>query len=423
MKLQYRISIFISLLTISLLYFIFKSYSTYAVGSGLVPGSRSYVIVTLLILITHAAIFLFLILWYLDHSVFSRLRSINSDLSFICDHELHDQRISESGDDEIGVNAEGINKLLETFEQCSLYLSTKQIEYKGLVDDMPGMVCRYLPDGTIIFVSQGYTQVFNKTYDDFLGHNFLDIVADDYKIRTRKSYLGLTPDSPISMIENEVILPDNSKRWIEWINRGIFDDHGRTLEYQSIGIDATERKIIESKLINQLEFERLIAELSSELVRAYSHDIDPIMNEALRKLGEYLNVARVYTIIISDDKQRIFNMHEWCSDCVSPRKDAMQDINIEKFPRWSRQIQSFETIKILSTSDIGTEATKEKEYMEERNIKSILLIPIRMNGTLLGCIGFNSTEKREWEDEYVNLITVLSRIMGGIIKHFLEAGD
>ena len=47
--------------------------------------------------------------------------------------------------------------------------------------------------------------------------------------------------------ELQITLPDGSRRWHEWTDRGIFDETGRLSEYQSVGRDITERKRAEQQ--------------------------------------------------------------------------------------------------------------------------------------------------------------------------------
>jgi hypothetical protein len=47
--------------------------------------------------------------------------------------------------------------------------------------------------------------------------------------------------------ELQVALPDGTRRWHEWTDRGIFDEAGRVSEYQSVGRDITERKRAEQQ--------------------------------------------------------------------------------------------------------------------------------------------------------------------------------
>ena len=58
---------------------------------------------------------------------------------------------------------------------------------------------------------------------------------------------SLTPAHPAVSYELQVALPDGTRRWHEWTDRGIFDEAGRLSEYQSVGRDITERKRAEQQ--------------------------------------------------------------------------------------------------------------------------------------------------------------------------------
>ena len=58
----------------------------------------------------------------------------------------------------------------------------------------------------------------------------------------------ISAEHPISRGQNRVIGANGEIRWTRWINRGIFNDKGQIIEYQSVGLDITESKLAEEQL-------------------------------------------------------------------------------------------------------------------------------------------------------------------------------
>jgi PAS fold len=63
----------------------------------------------------------------------------------------------------------------------------------------------------------------------------------------RERLRSLTSAHRAVSYELQVALPDGTRRWHEWTDRGIFDEAGRVSEYQSVGRDITERKRAEQQ--------------------------------------------------------------------------------------------------------------------------------------------------------------------------------
>lgn len=114
--------------------------------------------------------------------------------------------------------------------------------YRRVVEDQAELICRYSPDFTLTFVNPSYSAVFNKTPEDIVGQNILDLVLPEDREHVRAHLSSLSPARPLLVSENRWMLPDGTARWFEWTDRAILDEAGRVVEYQGVGRDITERK-------------------------------------------------------------------------------------------------------------------------------------------------------------------------------------
>jgi PAS domain S-box-containing protein len=120
--------------------------------------------------------------------------------------------------------------------------------YRAVAEDMPGLICSYLPDGEITFVNKAYCNYFGKTFEELVGTNFLSLIPESERGAVMDNISALEIESPTQSHEHKVIAPNGDIRWQSWTNRALFDDQGRAVGYQSIGIDITERKQVEEAL-------------------------------------------------------------------------------------------------------------------------------------------------------------------------------
>jgi PAS domain S-box-containing protein len=111
-----------------------------------------------------------------------------------------------------------------------------------------------LPGGEILFVNDAYCSYFDRSFDELVGSNFLSLIPETDQKTVMDNISALTPATPTQSHEHAVITPKGNIRWQRWINRAIFDDRGKVVEYQSIGEDITERKQAEAELRQQKDY-------------------------------------------------------------------------------------------------------------------------------------------------------------------------
>lgn len=120
--------------------------------------------------------------------------------------------------------------------------------YRSLIEDQPEFVCRFKPDGDLLYSNAAYARQSGFAPGNAVHVNIFDLVPEEERDHVRRYIADLGPDKPFNRNENRVAMPDGSIRWQEWINRAFFDDTGRVVELQAFGRDITDRKTAEEKL-------------------------------------------------------------------------------------------------------------------------------------------------------------------------------
>jgi PAS domain S-box-containing protein len=134
--------------------------------------------------------------------------------------------------------------------------------YRNVVEDQTEFISRFLPDGTHIFVNEAYCRYFGMKREEIIGSRFRPDIDPRDRERVTRLISALTPENPVASIEQRIIMPDGRTRWQRWSDRAIFDEAGRVREYQSVGQDITDMKVVEKAL---QESEAIYRQLEAQL--------------------------------------------------------------------------------------------------------------------------------------------------------------
>ena len=149
-------------------------------------------------------------------------------------------------------------------------LKESEDRYRSVVEDMPVLICSFLPSGEITFVNRAYCAYFDKTSEALKGSNFLSLIPEVDQQAVVDNISALTVENQTQSHEHRVIGPTGDVRWQRWNNRALFNAQGDVVGYQSIGEDITEYKRAGEDLLESEEKYRTLVEGIPGLVYSYS---------------------------------------------------------------------------------------------------------------------------------------------------------
>jgi PAS domain S-box-containing protein len=138
-------------------------------------------------------------------------------------HELLEKHVEERTK-ELADAVERLKREVFHREQAKNALRKSEERFRGLVQDMPCLLCRFLPDGTLTFVNDKYCDYFNMATESLIGQNFFQFIPEESRQKVRDQFTSLNEQNPMATYEHKVIGPDGSTRWQEWTDRVLLDE-------------------------------------------------------------------------------------------------------------------------------------------------------------------------------------------------------
>ena len=147
--------------------------------------------------------------------------------------------------------------------------------FRTILDRLPELICRFEPDGTLLWVNEAYAAYHHASADEIVGRSILDLVDETVRPPIERQLKALstklTAENPCTVSQHAVLASDGSEIWQQWTDRAEFDAAGRLRSFVSIGRDITESrnqsKLIESqamRLVDGAQDLRAMTEASND---------------------------------------------------------------------------------------------------------------------------------------------------------------
>jgi len=143
-------------------------------------------------------------------------------------------------------------------------LRESEKRYRAIVQGQTELICRFTPDGTILFANDAYCRCFGVSPEQIVGAPFFPLVLEQDRAGVERQIASLSPENRLVTVEERVCLPDGSIRWQQWTNHALFTEEGEMFEVLAVGRDVTERKQAEEALREKEEQLRFLSENLAE---------------------------------------------------------------------------------------------------------------------------------------------------------------
>lgn len=286
--------------------------------------------------------------------------------------------------------------------------------------DVAGVVLVVLEsDGVVSLINKKGCNLLGYSEEEIIGKNWFDNFIPKNVVPSVKDVhdkLMAGEVEPVESFENPILTKTGEERLILWHNTVLRDEEGRITATLSSGEDITERRQYEDNLRYRLEFEKLIATISTRFITLAPEEVDGGIGDTLRQLGTFAGVDRSYVFLFSNAGKLMSNTHEWVAEGIEPHIQDLQNLQTDLY-RWAiERLSRFEILHVARVADLPPEARNEKDVFESEGIQSLINVPIVFEGSLIGFVGFDSVrEEKAWAEDDISLLRIVGEILANAL--------
>jgi transcriptional regulator with GAF, ATPase, and Fis domain len=165
---------------------------------------------------------------------------------------------------------------------------------------------------------------------------------------------------------------------------------------------------------DEVEFERMVAELTARFINLPAAQIQETMRDALQRFGEALSLDRCTFFRIQPDFTAVEPVG-WQRPGIppAPAPVAIKD----DFPWAYETIMQGRVICFSSVDEIPSGT--DREGYRSIGVRSSATVPLSVAGHIVGAVGFNALrEERSWPPEVVQRLRVFASAFGNVLARY-----
>lgn len=177
-------------------------------------------------------------------------------------------------------------------------------------------------------------------------------------------------------------------------------------------------KQTEETLRRKIDFEKTVAKISTRFVNTL--DFSDEISVSLADMGRLCNATRVCLFQFHADRnsvtEKIDKAYEWYDEGITSNIQNLQDMYSARYSWLMENLNKGTMVYITDISKIAQGVAFEKEILEKLRIKSLLIMPVRVEEKLLGFISFdNVADIDNLHEDNITLLHMIGEIMGSAI--------
>ncbi len=315
----------------------------------------------------------------------------------------------------------GIAQDITTEKEAEQAMLESEQKFRLLAENSEDIISIHELDTTFLYVSPSIKRTLGYQEHEVLQVKALDFIHpdDQFKLDPRQS--------PVPLLEIESILvsyrmkhKDGRLIWLESLMKPIIEN-GEMVKIICTSRNITERKQAEQKLKKKDQMLGALSAATQELI--INHNLQKAIPASIKTLGSNTDVNSIFVYQVHSEQEQWFasRTFEWEYGAPLIQPAPVFTTNIP-FPTLAPMLDALQQQQKFQAITSQLPETEFRKRLELQNIQSLLVMPIFVNQTFWGFIGFNERKwEREWnESEHSILSSFTSSLTAAITRKEME---
>jgi formate hydrogenlyase transcriptional activator len=278
-----------------------------------------------------------------------------------------------------------------------------------VADSVPDGMLVVDPAGVITLANHEIERQFGYSRDQLIGQS-IDILLPELRV-AHAAHRALTVPGAQQVGAGRELTGrrrNGSEFPVEVVLRALATEPGSSVVASVVDLTARRRAEPTSPLVleRQLEFERMVAELSTSFINLPADRVDDAMRHALRRIGEALDIDRCTFFRLQADGTAVTPVF-WHKAGIPPPPAP--------FPL-SQAPWVFQTImagKLICFENI--DEIPKPDRLGYQGARSSVAVPLSVAGAVVGAVGFTSFHQRSWPPDVVHRLQVFASTFASVL--------
>ena len=170
---------------------------------------------------------------------------------------------------------------------------------------------------------------------------------------------------------------------------------------------------LRAELEERLRFEALLADLSARFVHVPADQVDGLIEDAQRRIGQALGLDRSTLLQRADTEDDLVITHTWAGPAFTPQPGLFGK---RDFPWVHQTLLRGGIVRFATLAELPAAAKRDQESFRTIHQKSNLIFPLATSGRVVGALSFGTlTAEREWPDGLVQRLQLMADIFANAL--------
>lgn len=166
----------------------------------------------------------------------------------------------------------------------------------------------------------------------------------------------------------------------------------------------------------QVALQRLLSQVSTSFVAASEINIDIKINEVLSLLGKHFKIDRAHINFFANYQNKTKYSYEWCNSGINSIVDEVDQLSLEDSPSWMN-LDGLVEDGIAHIAEVSAlpETSPEKGWLSDKQIKSIVVLPLMDKIQITGLLCLDSIKSRKmWSSDNLEILKIIAHNISDI---------